>query len=281
MSEEEQKRSEPELREQQIAVPQTSNLDIFIDDLLIFSKKRNKFIIFSIAIISVLTLLIYSNIYDNSRHFDDDFIFLNNDVHNPSDVMKVFQINPFRFITFYSFSLNYAFSGDKLFSYYLINVLIHIVNSILIFLIAVSIFETPKLANTNFARYKMLYSLAIALIFATHPLQTQSVTYIYQRLNSLGAFFYFTSVFLYIRFRLSDKKFLRKSWILLLSLVAVLFGLFSKENTFTLPFVFVLLEITLLNKKFTVNIIYIFLALVIVAFGVALFFLFQIPERVF
>ena len=259
----------------------TKPFDAFIRDLIHLTKDKRKFILTTFLVLSVLSSVIYYNVLDNSKHFDDDFIFLNPDFQNPDDYLKIFKVNAFRFVTFYTFSHQMKISGDNLSEYYIVNIAIHIINSFLVFLIAYSLLGSPKLANSKVAQYREILSLFAAVLFAVHPIQTQAVSYIYQRLALVGALFYLSAIYFYVVFRLSDKKFYNKIWLLLLSLLAITGGLFSKENTFTIPGIIILLEVSLLSKRKSVSFIFILLSFLLVIVGVLLFFMFQIPERVF
>jgi len=255
--------------------------DAFVRDLINITKDKKRFVWTALLAISILTGIIYYNVLDNSKHFDDDFIFINPDFQNPDDYQTIFKVNAFRFVTFYTFSHQMKISGDDLSQYYIVNILIHIINSFLVFLISYSLLASPKLANSKVAEYREILSLFIAIIYAVHPIQTQAVSYIYQRLALVGGLFYFSAIYFYIVFRLSDKKFYNKIWLLLLSILSITLGLFSKENTFTIPGIIILLEISLLSKRKSVSLIFILLSFILVIVGVLLFFMFQIPERVF
>jgi tetratricopeptide (TPR) repeat protein len=80
-----------------------------------------------------------------------------------------------------------------------------------------------------------------AFIWAVHPLQIQSVTYIVQRENSLASLFCILALLLYSKGRLAEKK--RTQWELFLG--AILSGLLaigSKEIAVTLPLFIFLYE---------------------------------------
>ena len=87
-----------------------------------------------------------------------------------------------------------------------------------------------------------LISLFAALLFTAHPLQTQSVTYIVQRMNSMAVMFYFLSLILYIYGRLS--RVMLKRWALWTGcFVSWILAFGSKEIAATLPFTLLLYEL--------------------------------------
>jgi protein O-mannosyl-transferase len=85
-----------------------------------------------------------------------------------------------------------------------VNLGIHIVNALLVYALLLLTFKTP--AMRQFAdpdsRTPLFIALFSALLFVSHPLQTQAVTYIVQRLTSLATLFYLLSLLMYIKARL-------------------------------------------------------------------------------
>jgi hypothetical protein len=83
-------------------------------------------------------------------------------------------------------------------------------------------------------------ALFTSLIFISHPIQTQSVTYVVQRMTSMAGMFYLLSLVLYVKGRLSA------GWVRYAYLggmgLSYLLGVFSKENVAILPVVIALYE---------------------------------------
>jgi len=136
-----------------------------------------------------------------------------------------------------SFALNYFLHGYNVVGFHVVNVLIHICTGFLLYFFVKTTFDTPALKSRN--KNYLWISFFTAVLWMVHPLQSQSVSYIVQRMNSMAAMFYVLSMLLYARFRLSGKK--RKKWWLLTGcIVAAMLALASKEIAVTLPF-FILL----------------------------------------
>jgi len=93
-----------------------------------------------------------------------------------------------------------------------------------------------------------MLSLAVALLFVSHPLATQSVTYIVQRMTSMSAMFYFLGLVLYLLSRFTDKG-KTKTRLLIGCGISVLLACLTKENAFTFPFAIVLLEVFFLQTR--------------------------------
>ncbi|CAB1081965.1 hypothetical protein D1AOALGA4SA_9605 [Olavius algarvensis Delta 1 endosymbiont] len=160
----------------------------------------------------VLGILSYSNTFENPFVFDDKLrISENSDIR-----LKELSIESIskaitgkdsarsRPVGNISFALNYYFHQYNLFGYHLVNIIIHVVNGILLYL-----FLKATLALKQ-ARFKIEHSewiaLLAALLWLVNPVQTQSVTYIVQRFTSMAAMFFFLSLLFYLNGRLTSKK---------------------------------------------------------------------------
>jgi tetratricopeptide (TPR) repeat protein len=138
-----------------------------------------------------------------------------------------------------SFALNYYFNGYNPVGYHLVNILVHLASGCFLFYLVKLTLHTPAL-HARYAEYGWI-PFFTAFIWLVHPLQTQSVTYLVQRMNSMAAMFYVLSLLLYLKFRMSDGG--RSKWLYLggCILVAVL-ALGTKEISATLPGFIILYE---------------------------------------
>ena len=176
---------------------------------------------FALILIAVTTFAIYSNVYDVPFIFDgkiqiEDKMKIR-DLNNYASLKGFFSHRP---LPSFSFALNYKMGGLKPFGYHLVNILIHLVNGMLAYLLALCVFERlscfsargPTAVANETGPSRRAYpkdesglnhsmALLAALIFIAHPIQTQSVTYIVQRYTSMSALFYLVSVLFYIRAR--------------------------------------------------------------------------------
>jgi len=100
--------------------------------------------------------------------------------------------------------MNYQTGGMEPFGYHLINLIIHIVNSLLVY--GVILYSARKFQPDGGGGYWP--ALFGALIFALHPIQTQAVSYIAQRAASLAATFYLAGLLFYIRAKWRRPKFI-------------------------------------------------------------------------
>jgi len=201
-----------------------------------------------VLIICILGVLIYSNSFNCSFHFDDNHNIVDNEViRNVRDVKAIWNFVNRRFVGYYTFALNYHFHKLDVFGYHLVNLIIHLIASILVYRLAFLILSTPVMLDKKISRHKNLLALFCGLLFVAHPIQTQAVTNIVQRLASLAALFYYASLCLYLKARLAKNQY--SSLVFFAgSAVAALLGMLTKETVFTLPFAILLLELSFIQK---------------------------------
>ncbi|MGD9228939.1 MAG: tetratricopeptide repeat protein [Desulfobacterales bacterium] len=138
-----------------------------------------------------------------------------------------------------SFALNYYLHGYNVVGFRLVNIVIHVISGILLYFFIQATFRAPALRSGN--THAKWISFFAAAIWMVHPLQTQSISYMVQRMNSLAAMFYILSFLLYAHFRMNPQK-RSKGWLLSGCILAGILALGSKENAATLPFFIILYE---------------------------------------
>jgi protein O-mannosyl-transferase len=216
---------------------------------------KDYFSLAGLAIVILLGIVIYSDSFNCSFHFDDENNIINNvSIRHLSDVKAWWSSRPNRPVTFFTFALNYHFTGLDVRYWHLVNLAIHLINACLVWWLTLLIFRSPFMKGRKIAGYKKELAFFTALLFVSHPLATQSVTYIVQRMASLVAMFYFLSVSLYLEARLSEKGILRRGLLFAGSFIAGVLAMLTKENAFTLPFAVILVEIFFVRtSKLSIN----------------------------
>lgn len=163
-----------------------------------------------------------------------------------------------RYIGYLTFALNYKFHGLDVAGYHIFNLVIHIINSLLVYLLIILTFRSHFLRESKTRKYSIHIAVFAALLFAAHPIQTQAVTYIWQRVTSLTATFYLFSLLMYAKVRLMYEettssvrpgKGLKIKTVLyyLLSIISAVLAMKTKEIAFTLPGIIALYEIMFLK----------------------------------
>lgn len=215
---------------------------------------NKNFRLFSLLFIVIIGFIIYSNSFDGEFLFDDSVQIVNQD--NIKDLDRFTHLSTWtnindRPLSVYSLALNYQWGGLNVFGYHLFNTIIHIFSSCFVFLICRIILQR---FNNNVVRneYKPWFALFCALIFLTHPIQTQSVSYIIQRMTSLAGMFYLISVYFYLKTRLSyfkDSNIYKIILFFILCVGSTLAAILSKQNAVSIVFAFILVEFFFVRNK--------------------------------
>jgi protein O-mannosyl-transferase len=241
---------------------------------------------FHLVFIVLVGLVVYSNTFHVPFMFDDIGRFENNPTLKSLDhfsfSLKGFDYNHRRYVAFLTFALNYLYGGLDVTGYHVVNLLIHIVNGVLVYFLVILTAGTPFFAaDTNIhsppqaaagaARTATagvstrLIAFFTALLFTVHPVQTQAVTYIIQRITSLATMFYLLSLLFYIKGRSGVREVKlfssRTIGFYVLSLVSAVLAMKTKEITFTLPVVVAIYEFTFFRSSLKKRVMFLIPAL--------------------
>jgi protein O-mannosyl-transferase len=218
-------------------------------------RKSSYYDLIGSGIIIVLGFVIYSNSFHCSFHFDDTRTIVDNPlIRDLWNVKAWWNYSPNRHFSIFSFVLNYHFNQLDVRYWHLVNLVIHMVNACLAGWLTLLIFASPRVKDKPIAKDRKILAFIIALLFVSHPLATQSVTYIVQRQTSLAAMLYFLSLGFYIKGRLADKGARARYIWYAGSAIAAILAVTSKEIAFTLPLAIMLTEVFFIRKnKLTIN----------------------------
>lgn len=199
----------------------------------------------ALLLLVILPAIVYSNSLSGPFIFDDSRIYNNPHIRLVSlspESLKVAALESeprTRPVVNLTFGLNYYFQQYNVTGYHAVNLLIHIFTGVLLYFFIRTTLSLPILEN-RYGPGRWL-PLAATLLWSLHPIQTQSVTYIIQRMNSMAAMFYLLAMLCYVRGRLQHEAW--RKWLLFAgSLAAGLLALGSKEMAATLPFFILLYE---------------------------------------
>jgi Tfp pilus assembly protein PilF len=143
-----------------------------------------------------------------------------------------------------TFALNMAFGGQAVRGYHVVNLLIHVLAGLLLFGLIRRTLTQPVLAGRLGAIATSL-ALAVALLWTVHPLQTESVTYIVQRTESLVGLWYLLTLYALVRGATGGGR----RW-LAVSVAACWLGMATKEVMATAPLVVLLHDRTFVAGSF-------------------------------
>ena len=218
-----------------------------------------------LAILACITLpiLIYSNALHTPFFYDD----IANIAENP-DIKQLSNLksrlihrskytaqrnDPSRPVTFLTLALNYHFGKLDTFGYHMTNLLLHLMNTLLIFFLTRKVlfhhrsksFDSPPgVSSSSHENGRLIIThvpLLTALLFASHPINTEVVTYISHRSDSLATLFYLMSLLLFSESREGRMLFYP------FSLLCFALSLLSKQISATLPAIVLMFDFIFLS----------------------------------
>jgi hypothetical protein len=180
------------------------------------------------------TLAAFLNSLDGEFLMDDHSEIFDNPLMDspwpPWHVMFIGHDLPSRPLPYLTFAIDHAFWGKRPFGYHLTNLFIHIVAALSLFFLTRTTLSSPRLRNT-FGSHADILAAAVAALWAVHPLNTQAVTYIYQRLESLAGMLCLLSL---AAFAGAVARRWNTRW-LAVSVLASAAAMLSKETAVVLP----------------------------------------------
>ena len=194
-------------------------------------------------------LILYWKTLDNPLIFDDAYslnlfyYFTKQFNQHPTsflmtlwDFLKVFLTEPDRYIAYISFDLIESLSSD-FFWQRLLNIILHISNSLLIYILIFQLFKNRKTA---------LFS---CLFFALNPASIHAVAYLVQRNVLFMLFFGLLQCILYLR-AIESKSEIKAATFFVLSLICFTLCKFYKEQGLMFALMYPLLSIGSTSKRF-------------------------------
>ncbi|MEO1525748.1 MAG: tetratricopeptide repeat protein [Planctomycetota bacterium] len=216
-------------------------------------QRRKRFTALAMLLVGV-TAISYLGSFRGEFIFDDyDSIVANQDLHSLrfSAIRSTYGVT--RQVVAYSVAMNYWWGGLDPFGYHVVNLLIHVAASLVVFDLTGRLIARSTWACRSGLRGERLshaigwISFGAAVIFALHPLQTSAVTYIIQRMESLAALFYLLTLLAAVRGFRSPRS---RSWNIA-SLVCFCLAIFSKEHAITAPAVLLILDRSFLSRRWS------------------------------
>jgi tetratricopeptide (TPR) repeat protein len=207
-----------------------------------------------LAVIIALSAIVFANVLPGNFVWDDEIQIVKNwrirDLANlPSAFTTSFwsflgneaenQTNFYRPVQTVTYMLAYAAGGLSPTPYHAFSLIYHTAASVFVYLIALELMFTPGVA------------LAIAGLFAVHPVHTEAVAWIAGIPDVACGAFYFGALWCFLR----HLRGARPSW-LFASCALFFAALLSKEMAVTLPFVLLLVMLWALIERQTVGAVY-------------------------
>jgi len=207
-----------------------------------------------ITLIIALSVLAYANALCNGFVYDDVFQVVENHwLRDLGYLPEVFrkgvwgfwsekQSNYYRPLMHVSYMLTYAVFGLRPWAFHLVNILVHAGVSVMVYLTGAKLCESSRL------RISPLVPLLAALLFATHPIHTEVVTWIAGIPELFVTLFYLLSFYFYMKAVADDDKLYKG--VFFLSLLCFFLATLSKEPALTLPAVLVVFDYCFRKRPF-------------------------------
>ena len=194
--------------------------------------------ILSIILIIALATLVYTNTLQAPFVFDDYPNILDNkslriDDLSFSSLKQAATESPSnkRWLPNITFALHFYFSGLDVLPFHLTNLAIHILCAVTLYFLMLKTLQLEMLGKGKKRAPEI--ALFATMLWVLHPLQTNAVTYIVQRMTSMMALFYLLSMLFYVYGR--NEKQVPATVFFLLSAVAGFLAMICKENAGMLP----------------------------------------------
>ncbi|KPJ98469.1 MAG: hypothetical protein AMK71_11345 [Nitrospira bacterium SG8_35_4] len=188
--------------------------------------------LFLVLVISIAAFLAYSPTF-TSDFVWDDFYFIQHPAKIGSNAYSFLSRGDiyYRPLLYLSIIFDYSVWNNNPFGFHLTNTLLHTACSLLVFLTALYLLNgLPVPAHTTntrppFIQNPVILSFIASLLFAFHPIHTESVAWISGRTDILATLFFMLAFLSYMIYAKEKRKIA-----LSLSCFFFLFSLFSKEN---------------------------------------------------
>jgi tetratricopeptide (TPR) repeat protein len=205
-----------------------------------------------LCLIAAVTFLCYSPTLQNQFTNWDDNVYL---IDNPyiknltADNLKMLLLhnvtnNYYHPVTMLSLAVNYHFSKMEPFGYYLTNILLHVFNSCLVFLLMLMLLEIMEEKGYGAMNGKEWLAAIGALCFGLHPMHVESVSWLAERKDLLYALFYFLGLMVYVKYSKEEKV----KWMVYVVICFIL-SLLSKPMAVSFPLSLLALDILLKRNK--------------------------------
>ncbi len=182
-----------------------------------------------LATLSLLVLVIYVPAFDAPFIFDS-----RSHIENNEKIKDLWTGNWFsgtRWLATFSFALDQAVHGGKVWGFHLTNATIHISSAFVLFGLVYTVCgEANRLKSLSEQKFPIAFFSS--LIWFAHPLQTQSVIYTVQRMESLMGLFALISLYGFVKSLHGE----RTVFWLLVSVAACYLSGFCKEVAICIPF---------------------------------------------
>lgn len=218
-----------------------------------FSKKSvikneggilKKYWMWLVGIVVISFIAYYPALQNGFTNWDDgQYVVQNSNItslsfQNVKNIFSSYYMGNYHPLTILSYSIDFSIGQLDPFIYHLSNVLLHLLNTILVFIFIYYLFNNYHLA------------IITSLLFGVHPLHVESVAWIAERKDVLCTFFYLLSAVFYVKYVREEKK-----KYFLYALLFFIASLFSKAQAVSLVVTLFAIDFVLSRKFFDKKVI--------------------------
>ena len=211
--------------------------------------------VFLSLVLAALVFAAYSNALQGGFVYDDNEQIIENawikDFQHLPDIFSEHSFGfakgkehgtTYRPLVFTVYSIEYSLFGLAPWGWHLINILLHAVNTVIVFFIASSLLNC---AGADHGR-KALPAFAAAALFALHPVNSEVVSWVGCVPELVYTLLCLSSLYLYMKSRESGKTRVPLVWA---SAALFFVALFAKETAISLPLLVFVYDLTLRKPK--------------------------------
>lgn len=204
------------------------------------AQQSKNIIVLQVTILVAAVIFTYLNVFNAGFiSWDDaDYVANNPDIRsfaNASKWFSSFYIGNYHPLTMVSYAIDFVIGNTAPAQYHITNIILHAINALMLY------------AFVNNIQGNRWVAFFVAMLFAIHPVQTESVSWVAERKNVLSGFFFIGAMWLYARYLGEEKK-----TTLLLVILAGIAAMLSKATAVALPVSLLAIDIWLhrpLNQK--------------------------------
>lgn len=138
--------------------------------------------------------------YDDNKLFVDNTSYRGFTAKNLKWMFTTTFMGHYQPMTWLSSAIDYKISGDQPFSYHRTNLILHALNVILVYFVAMHLFRVVWKEKEKLNLIAIFFASAVAaLLFGLHPLRVESVAWASERRDVLSVFFLLGSLLAYLR----------------------------------------------------------------------------------
>ncbi len=164
--------------------------------------------------------------WDDPGYINDNFIIRGLDIAHIRRMFGEIVLANYHPLTMLSYAFNYALGGENAWGYHFLDMILHTINTGLVFALA-----------HRLSKGKLLVAFTVALLFGIHPMHVESVAWASERKDVLYTLFYVAAMHTYLTY--TEQKTAKH---LIYTVLLFVLSLLSKPAAVTLPLALLLLD---------------------------------------